>query len=771
LKYRLFGTSGASRFSQIDMRCEENNSWSFQSSTQNSLMREEWSRVSQGDMGMPSAHTGYFHLYINGIYWGVYNWEERTEASYGETYLGGNKEDYDCPKSAGSSGSYNTEMTDGNFIAWKSLNDQCIALKNDTTSEASRTAKYMNLRGLDASGNPNGAQVLLDVDNLIDYILLVFYDGSFDSPLSTFLSNGSNNWFALRSRLGTRGFAYFAHDQEHGMDSGTQSYNRIGPWGGTGPNNWSQTEYGTRESLVKSNPQYLHELLCYSAEYRQRFADRVQKHFFNNGALTTTAALNRANALAAQVDPIIHAEAARWGSSTLNRNAWLNTAKASILSFINTGGTPQSGQYTFTNPFTGGRTALVVEQLRGYQDPLGTAKALYPAATLSAPTYSGQFGGAVANPYSFQISNPNAAGTIYYTTNGTDPRAIGGGVTPGALTGTSPISLNLTTTTTVRARIYNGTDWSPLVDADYLVGALASASNLVISKIHYNPPGSANTTQFVELMNISNQTIDLTNVQFTIGIQFQFPDFYTLAPGARVLIVRDLTAFQAAYPAVSANQIAGVFANGTTLATNGEQLVLIDSTGANIRNFSYDNKSPWPQAPDGGGPSLVLMRPTTNPDHSIATNWRASYSSTGAPGADDSFSYTAWASTNGVGAANLDDDGDGLSNLAEYYLGSNPASSLSSTPPILGTQAVDVGGVVSNYLTITIRHTLGRDNASLTAEAASDLLGTWGAAVLVGTPTYNGDGTETLVYRHPSPIPAPGSAVKQFLRARMTLLP
>src|SRR5678815_5869422 len=98
-------------------------------------------------MGQPYARTGYFHLYINGIYWGVYNFEERTEAAFAETYLGGVKDNIDVVKSAGSSGGYNTEMTDGNFLAWKSLFNQSLALKNDAT-ETGRTNRYLQMRGL-----------------------------------------------------------------------------------------------------------------------------------------------------------------------------------------------------------------------------------------------------------------------------------------------------------------------------------------------------------------------------------------------------------------------------------------------------------------------------------------------------------------------------------------------------------------------------------------------------------------------------------------------
>ncbi len=778
LNYRLFGSAGTSTFSQIDMRCEENYSWSFGNDPQNSLMREEWSRVSSGDMGLPYARTGYFHVYINGIYWGIYNWEERTEADFGASYLGGVKANIDTVKSAGSP-SYDTEMTDGNFAAWQSLYKQAIALKNDVGAESSRTAKYMNMRGLGTNGLPNGQPVLLDVDNLIDYLLIIFYDGSFDAPLSTFLSNASNNWFGVRDRLGSRGFAFFAHDNEHGMDSVSdgRAYNRTGPWGTSGLNRWGQTQYNTRETLTntfytKSNPQYLHEMLCYSAEYRQRFADRVQRNFFNGGALTTANALGRVNTLAAQVDPMIHAEAARWGSSTLNRTSWLNAKNITIANFINNGGAAQGG-FTNFGAQSNGRNSLVIQELRGYEDPLGTPKPLAGLATLLAPTFSGQFGGSVGNPYNFTISNPNGStGVIYFTANGSDPRDTGGGVNASAVNGGSSTPVTLTTTTTLRARIYNSGSltWSPLVEAQYLVGTLASPANLVISKIHYNPAGSGNLTQFIELMNISAVTVDLTNVRFLLGVQFTFPSGTLLPAGARTLIVRDISAFTTAYPAVPVAQIAGIFANGTTLNTGGAQLQLVDAVGNVIRDFSYNNKSPWPESPDNGGPALVLLKPETNPDHSVPTNWRASFAIGGNPGSTDAMSFAAWSTSFGItGGLSGDDDNDGLSNLAEYYLGTSPISSASAGRPIQSVQIINVGGVVSNYLTLSFTRLLGRDEASASVQSTADLTTAWSAAILVGTPNYNSNGTETLTYRYPSPVPAPPvSGTGQFLRLRVT---
>ena len=781
LKYRLFGNSGASEFDQIDMRSEENYSWGFGNDGQNLLVREEWSRVTQGDMGQPYARTGYFHLYINGVYWGVYNFEERTEAAFGETYLGGIKENQDVVKSAGSSGGYNTEMTDGNFAAWTSLTNQALALKNDVT-ESGRTAKYMKMRGLNPDGTPNVTfPVLLDADNLIDYELIVFYDGSFDSPMSTFLSNASNNWFGVRDRLGMNGFTFYAHDHEHGMESVSdgRAYNRVGPWGGSGTNKWGQGQYGSREGgtlITKSNPHYLHEFLCYSAEYRQCFADRVQRHFFNGGALTTTKSLARFNALAAQVDTIIHAEAARWGSTTLNRNSWL-TAKATATSYINNGGSIQAGQTTFTPvPLTGsltGRSWVVVQQLLGYVDPLPVntgAKPLF--STLLAPTITGAFGGNVTAPYNLTLTNPNAAGAIYYTTNGADPRPIGGGAPSGAQTGASPIAVTLTNSAVLRARVYDSValKWSPLIDPVFVAGVPASASNLVISKIHYHPASANGLEEFIELMNISTtNNIDLSNVRFVVDLQFDFPLGYLIARGARVLLVRDMAAFTAAYPSVPAGQIAGVFANGTSLSNSGERLQLLGVGNAVIRDFSYLDAAPWPTSPDGNGPSLVLMRPEKNPDHSIATNWRASVAITGSPGVTDALSYAAWAAANLVGDAigTADDDGDGASNLSEFALNQNPKVP-SVLPIVAGAQNYVVGGVAGDYLTLTYTRPIGRDEIAYGTEASSDLTAPWAPAVLMNGPANNGNGTETLVYRHP--VPQAGQP-QQYLHLRFTRLP
>jgi hypothetical protein len=142
----------------------------------------------------------------------------------------------------------------------------------------------MQMRGLNPNGTPNAAYpVLLDVDNLIDYMLVVFFDGSFDSPMSTFLNNASNNWFGVRDRAGAR-VSVYVHDHEHGMESvgDGRPYNRTGPWGGSGVNEWGRrntTVARIRSTFYsKSNP-HLHEMLAYSAEHRSASPTRAAALF------------------------------------------------------------------------------------------------------------------------------------------------------------------------------------------------------------------------------------------------------------------------------------------------------------------------------------------------------------------------------------------------------------------------------------------------------------------------------------------------------------
>jgi hypothetical protein len=85
-------------FENIDLRTSQNYSWAYDGSGKHTFLRDVFSRDTQRDMGRPYTRSRYYHLYLDGQYWGLFQTEERPEASYAESYLGGDKEDYDVVK-------------------------------------------------------------------------------------------------------------------------------------------------------------------------------------------------------------------------------------------------------------------------------------------------------------------------------------------------------------------------------------------------------------------------------------------------------------------------------------------------------------------------------------------------------------------------------------------------------------------------------------------------------------------------------------------------
>lgn len=224
------------------------------------------------------------------------------------------------------------------------------------------------------------------------------------------------------------------------------------------------------------------------------------------------------------------------------------------------------------------------------------------------------------------LSHTNAAGTIYFTLDGTDPRALGG--SPAGAAYTAP--LTLTNTTHIRARAREGTNWSALREATFNVAGHAAA--LKVTEIMYHPRdaatnGDGQEYEFIELKNTGPAPVNLSGCYFD-GIGFQFAPGAAVAPGALVVLVRNAVAFAARYPGVPFH---GVYWGG--LDKNGEKLRLKNSTGNNILSVEYNNRPPWPVGADGFGWSLVNANSAGNPDD--PANWRASAAVHGSPGADD----------------------------------------------------------------------------------------------------------------------------------------
>lgn len=616
LFFPLFGNEGASEFDKVDLRCEQNYAWST-GSPYNSLVREVFSRDTQRDMGSPYTRSRYYHLYVDGMYWGVYQTQERPEARYASTYFGGSHLDYDVVKVNMDNWQYSIEATDGNLDSWSALWDLC-------NIGFSSNSNYFGLEGKDANGKPvRGSEVRVNIDNLIDYMLVIFYAGNFDAPTSSFFSNKMcNNFYAIDNRVDkSTGFVFFTHDAEHALFDEAHSpgiglyENRV--------NIGSRTDDLRMEvnSFSFFHPQWLHEKLTANSEYRKRFADRAYQYFRPGGALTPDSCLARVNKRIAEIQMGVIAESARWGDA-------------------GTGGT-----YAFTKNdnwlpeiqkirqnFMPARSNIVIGQLmQAGLYPLIDAPVVRTASEIITKTNL-----SLAKPLAIQILNPNSSGTIIYTMDGSDPRTIGDGINSRAIFSTSVVNMTVNASSVINARIYLNGIWSAPVQVNF-INQQEDYSNLKVTEVSYHPPDyiygndtiSGKDLEFIEFKNIGNNAINLTGLVLDSAIHYKFPDNYLLPPKKFYVVASKPSKFYDFYGLVASGNYKGHLSNA------GEEVLLTDAKGNAVIHFTYDDSYPWPDHTDGDGYTLSSSEilPTGNP--ADYTYWVASYKKNGTPFTDN----------------------------------------------------------------------------------------------------------------------------------------
>ncbi|MDC0302704.1 CotH kinase family protein, partial [bacterium] len=365
---------------------------------------------------------------------------------------------------------------------------------------------------------------------------------------------------------------------------------------------------------------------------------------------------------------------------------------------------------------------------------------------------------------SLQVTfSPTSGGTVYFTTDGSDPRQSGGGISPFAQ---SSGPLTLTERTTVIARTRDGSRWSGPITRHFYRDA--DVPQLVISEIHYHPGDPSpdeialgfdndDDFEFLELTNIGTNPADLASLAFSRGITFDFATAtITMLPaGDRVLLVKNQAAFEARYGL--GFPIAGEFSG--SLNNSGDSLILGDPIlGLTLQELSYSDDSPWPTCADGDGYSLALKNPTLDSDHNLPSSWRCSATLNGNPGTSD-------ARPNFTGDPSADEDGDQLSALLEHFLGTDDSI------PDDGNNHLGIGTPVSldgvTYPTFTATYRVGADDLTPSAYLSTDLKN-WSNfpdQITLVSHTFNGDGTATLLWRSNTPISTPS----QFFRLKVTL--
>lgn len=716
ISYPLIPETDVRHFEEFRLRAGKND-------ISNPFIRDEFCRRLWTDMGHEGTVGTFTSVYINGYYKGFYNLVERIREPFMQSHN---------HSSAKWDVNYINTFEDGDNVHWNTV--LMPRLKANLTLKS----------------NWDSLRQVLDVENFADYILLNVWAAMWDWP--------HNNWAMARERSANAQWRCYVWDAEGGLNMG-----------GHGPN------YQTlRDDLLIATgttpiPTIFRQLMT-SPEFRLLFADRVQRHLFNNGALTDARTALRRSGTQAEVAPLM-----TLAGITADVSWYTNWVNAS------------SGRRRYLFPFgTVGVTGYQAGQLRDPNQDNNLADTLWP---LTPPPTLSQHGGQVAADFTLGISHTAPAGSVvYYTTDGSDPREWGGTVAAAAKIYSAPFPIS-GASVTVGTRVRNATtsEWSPLTQANFQVAVVpASAANTVISEIMYHPPNpttaeaaagftDAEAFEYIVIQNIGASPISLSGLRLNGGVTFDFDTSarQALDPGQRVLIAKNAAALRLRYGNSGVDTVLGgeFFGN---LSNSGDSLRLEQkSDSAEIKGLAYQDKAPWPKAADGDGSSLMLINPPSNPDPKSASSWTASAALGGSPtGIPLALSYAQWAAWT-FSATQLaetartapggDFDNDGWPNLMEYLLGSAPRDSF-AMPALSWSVTPGEGG--AQLLRMTFPRNPGATGYQLQVQSSGDL-STWETTHSLKQSSTGSDGSLLETWEKSQPAATP----RQYMRLRAVSQP
>ncbi|MEC9331681.1 MAG: lamin tail domain-containing protein [Verrucomicrobiota bacterium] len=332
LRYPFFPDLQVEDFNHIVLRAGMNDHT-------NPFIIDELVRRLAADMGQVSARGTFMNLYLNGKLQGYYNPTERIGSDFLNSWNGSDSE-WDIVAQYG-------EVREGDTVMWNRL-------------------KSAMQKNLSVEVNYNEVGRLLNIDNFIDYIMLNVYANTGDWP--------HNNWRAARERVPGGKWRFIPWDAEWSFGNNGRSV--------TGNNLSSGPLAGGADIAV------FYRALQKNPEFRMRFADRVQIHYFNGGALTDENVLSRFREMKEEMSGVLK----------------------NLNSSVESSWVPR-------------RREIVMNQMASQKIQFSE----------NVPQFS-RNGGAVFSGYPLNLNS--LEGDIYYTMDGSDPRK------PGAVTETGKVVLS-----------------------------------------------------------------------------------------------------------------------------------------------------------------------------------------------------------------------------------------------------------------------------------------------------------------------------------------
>ncbi len=289
LNFKLFADSPVDRHNTFVLDGVLNHSWLHPGSDQTNTalyVQDQYVADLHNAMGGYSPHGSYAHIYINGLYWGMYYTHERPDHAWAAEMFGANEDEYDAIKH-NSGGVINNGIGGSATANYNSMVNAANAVQSDPGS----LTKYLTLTQK------------LDIDNFITYLLANWFPGNHDWP--------HKNWYATHRNHPDGKWRFHSWDAEHTVEGGND---------------------------VGESPSDIHDKLDGNAEYRIRFADHIHKYFFNNGPLSYPASAQLFQKRIDQIYRPIVGESARWGdnrrSTPYTREDWLKTANDKLNSYL-----------------------------------------------------------------------------------------------------------------------------------------------------------------------------------------------------------------------------------------------------------------------------------------------------------------------------------------------------------------------------------------------------------------------------------------------------
>ncbi|MEZ5043203.1 MAG: HYR domain-containing protein [Saprospiraceae bacterium] len=269
----LNGANAATHFEEtkIILRGGNNRSWARNwNPDRTTYTRDEWLRASQLAVSGIGKRGTFVHLYVNGLYWGLYNPVERQDAGFMVEYFG------------------------GVFDDWMTLNHGGVRSGDDTRYQY--LVNTLINEDMTVAANYEEAKQYIDPEKFCDYLIVTWMTGTTDWP--------NNNFYGGNRNTPPEPFMYYCWDGEWSWDTTN----------GSSEGGWVHPQFVNTATGEGAIDKIWHSLRR-NDQFMQLFADRVYKHCFNGGPLSDAASIARWTTLNNFIETAIIGESARWGDA------------------------------------------------------------------------------------------------------------------------------------------------------------------------------------------------------------------------------------------------------------------------------------------------------------------------------------------------------------------------------------------------------------------------------------------------------------------------